>query len=126
MAGVAGDLVIGEGGEVRLCVQGLFGDSRGSPTGDGRDDGEFVVALERGLVLERQVADVVVIDIDVDEGAELAVGGEEVLLQGRVGLRELLQGVADGGRVELDGGLLAGEAAERVGIRIVMASVFRC
>jgi hypothetical protein len=47
--------------------------------GDGGDDGEFVGVGDGGVFFGGEVSDVVVVEVDVDEGAELALGVEEVL-----------------------------------------------
>ena len=62
-----------------------------------------------------EVADVVVVEVDVDEGAELALGGEEVLLEVGVGGGELREDCVDGGAGDGDGLSAAGVGAQRSG-----------
>ena len=78
------------------------------PAGDGGDDGKLVAFLRRGSILSGEVADVVVVEVDVDEGAQLAVAGVEVLAERGVGAGELFQRFADGGAGDADGGLPTG------------------
>ena len=75
-----------------------------------------------GGVLE--VADVVVVEVDVDEGAELAFGGEEVLLEVGVGGGELREDCVYGCAGDGDGLVAAGVAAQRGGDVDLHASPF--
>jgi hypothetical protein len=52
-----------------------------SPTGNRRDDGEFVGCSDRGGFFFGKITKIFVVEIDVDEGAELALVAEELLLQ---------------------------------------------
>ena len=79
--------------------------------GDGGDDGECIGRLGGGGLFFREVADVFIVQVEVDEGAELAVVREEVALELGVRAGELVEGGGDGGRVDLHRGLLCGERA---------------
>src|SRR5580692_7596988 len=81
--------------------------------GDGRDDGQLVALGNGGGLLGRQVADVVIVEVDVDERPQLAFGGVEVLAQLGIGGDQLAQCVADGGPGNIDCGLTAGVRAQR-------------
>ena len=61
------------------------------------------VSVTAVACLPSQVADVVVVQVDVDEGAQLAFGGEEMLLE--LGIRdgELREYSVDGGAGDADG-----------------------
>src|ERR1700733_8777618 len=75
----------------------------GGAAGDGGDDGEVGGVGDGGVFLGGEVADVVVVEVDVDEGAELALGGEEVLAELGVGGGELGEHCADGRAGDGDG-----------------------
>jgi len=81
----------------------------------GGDDGEFVGGGGGGGFAGGEVADIFVVEVDVDEGAELAFRGEEVLLQRGVRGGERGEGVGNGGAFDGDGGLLVSEGAQRGG-----------
>jgi hypothetical protein len=49
--------------------------------GDGGDDGELVICGNGSRFFFRKIAEVFVVEVDVDEGAELAIVAEELLLQ---------------------------------------------
>ena len=83
--------------------------------GDGRDDGELVGGGDGGGFFGGEIADVVVVEVEVDEGAEVAFGGEEVLLHGGVCGDEGGEAFGDGGGGDGDGLLLVGEGSERGG-----------
>ncbi len=83
--------------------------------GDGGDDGEFVGGGDGGGFAGGEVADVFVVEVDVDKGAELAFRGEEVLLQRGVRGSERGEGVGNSGAFDGDGGLLVSEGAQRGG-----------
>ena len=68
---------------------------RGGTAGDGGDDGELVGGGGGGIFLGWKVADVVVVEVEVDEGAQLALGGVEVLLHGGVRGDERSQAFGD-------------------------------
>src|SRR5258705_5588395 len=85
---------------------------RSATAGDGGDDGDLVARLERGLgALEK--ADVFLVDVEVDEAADLTAIVNEALLEARVLLLEVLDEAAHGvgGRLHLR--LALGERAER-------------
>src|SRR5579859_1754787 len=83
--------------------------------GDGWDDGEFVVVGGFGGFLAGQIADVVVVEVDVDEGAQLAVGGVEVLAEVGICGDQLGQSLADGVSGNVYGLLASGVGAQRRG-----------
>src|ERR1700742_1568262 len=86
-----------------------------APAGDGRDDGEFVRVGGLGGFLGGQVTDVVVIEIDVDERAQLAVAGVKILAQLGVGADQLFEGFGNSGSRDADRLLSAGVGAQRSG-----------
>ena len=63
----------GFGGVLALATTALSG--AGAAAGDGGDDGEFVGGGDGRGLAAGEVADVVVVQVDVDEGAQLALGG---------------------------------------------------
>src|SRR5690606_1565857 len=65
------------------------------PAGDRRDDGELVAIAQRRLI-SFAVADVVIVDVDVDELTQLAAFIVQMLLQLRIALHEPAQCLADG------------------------------
>ena len=67
------------------------------PAGDRRDDAHRVARLERRLIL-LQIADVFVVDVDVDEAAQPAFVVEQMLLQPAEAAREIAEQLADGSR----------------------------
>src|ERR671913_1870438 len=75
--------------------------------GDRGDDGELVVVRDLGL-LAVEVADVLVALVDVDERAQLAVTGVEVLLEAWVLGGEATEGFPSGGAANLDLGFAVG------------------
>src|ERR1700729_1161120 len=81
--------------------------------GDGGDDGEFIGVGDGGVFFGGEVADVVVVEVDVDEGAEFALGVEEVLAKFRVGGGELGEHRADGRAGDGDGFFAVGVGAQR-------------
>jgi hypothetical protein len=80
---------------------------------DGRDDGDLGGIVDGGAFLFGEIADVFVVEVEVDEGAELAFGGVEVLAHGREALDEGGESFADGGAGDGDGLLPLGEGAKR-------------
>ena len=84
------------------------------PAGHRRDDADRVAGLERRLIL-LQVADVFVVDVDVDEAAQLAFVVEQMLLQAAKPRRQVCKQLADGRAVELDDVELVGERTQRCG-----------
>src|SRR5215469_728833 len=84
-------------------------------TGDGGDDGEFVGVADGGCFFFREVAEVFVVEVDVDEGAELAFAGEKLLLKlGKLG-GQRCEDVGDGAAGDADRLGSAGVHAERCG-----------
>jgi hypothetical protein len=83
--------------------------------GDAGDDGELVGIGDGGFFLGGKIANVVVVEVDVDEGAELAFGGVEVVLQGRMRGGESGEAGGDGGGFDGDSLLLVGVSAQRGG-----------
>lgn len=80
--------------------------------GDGGNDGEFIVSRDRAVFFGGEVTDVVIVEVDVDEGAERAVGGEEVLLHGGVGCGERSEALGYRGAFDGDGIFLVGVSAQ--------------
>src|SRR5579862_2506136 len=81
---------------------------------DGWDDANRVAFAHAGLVL-LQVADVFVIHIDVDEAAQAAIVGIEVLFQIAEARSEPGKGLADCGGLQFDAFLLARVGAQGSG-----------
>src|ERR1700729_4357470 len=81
--------------------------------GDGGDDGEFVGVGDGGVFFGGEIADVVVVEVDVDEGAEFALGGEEGLAEVGGGGGELGEHCADGRAGDGDGLFAVGVGAQR-------------
>ena len=65
------------------------------------------IAVFGGRVFLLQVANILVVEVDIHETANAAVVSVKVLAQIGVGSRKLFQGLADGGRIELHACLLA-------------------
>src|ERR1700743_981920 len=78
-----------------------------SAAGDGGDDADGV-AVFGGSCFLVEVTDVFVVDVDIDEAAQLAVFGEEVLLQIAELRCESAQCFADGAGANFGGVALAG------------------
>src|SRR6516165_9651539 len=88
---------------------------RSTTTRNRRDDGEFVASGDGGVLLGREVPQIFVVDVDVDEGAELALCSEELLLEFRKLRGERGQDVGDGCSRDADRLGSAGVDAERCG-----------
>src|SRR5262249_56922208 len=86
--------------------------ARSAPAGDGRDDGDLVARLQRGLGALKE-AYVFLVHVEVDEAAHLASLVQQALLEPWILLLQILDEVAHGvgGRLHL--GLVTGEGAER-------------
>src|SRR5579864_7983464 len=82
--------------------------------GDGGDDADGV-AVFGGSGFFREVTDVFVVDVDIDETAELSLFGEEVLLQIAELRCESAQCFADGAGADFGGVALARVNPERSG-----------
>jgi hypothetical protein len=82
---------------------------------DGGDDREFGGIINAGVFLFREITDVFVIDVDVHEGAELAVGGEEMLAHSRELLDQMLQAFGDSHTPHRHGRLLVRVGSKRSG-----------
>jgi len=81
-------------------------------SGDGRHDGNTITVTHRsGFLL--QVADVLVVHIYVDEGAEFTVIGIEMAAQVRVLGDEVGKGISHSSRLHVHSSLLAGVLAQR-------------
>src|SRR5579871_2308648 len=85
---------------------------RSAAAGDGGDDADGV-AVFGGSGFLREVANVFVVDVDIDEAAELTVFSEEVLLQIAKLRCESAQCFADGRGADFGGVALAGVDPER-------------
>ena len=77
------------------------------PASDRRDDGERVPVLNRSRII-LEVTDVVVVEVNIHEGAQFALVVVKVLAKVGIGGRKAAQSLADCGRWHFDGGLLAG------------------
>src|SRR5579863_866264 len=85
----------------------------GSATaGDGGDDADGV-AVFGGSSLFREVTDVFVVDVDIDEAAQLSIFGEEVLAQIAELRCESAEGFANGAGADFGGVALARVNPER-------------
>jgi len=82
--------------------------------GDGGDDADFVAVLERRLAVFEE-ADVLLVDIDVDEAAHLAFFIHETFLDAGEARLQFDDRLADGGGVDFDQILVVGQLAERRG-----------
>src|SRR5215208_1958451 len=94
------------------CVCKLPTSPSGTASGDGGDDGELV-ALGDLCVGAVEVADVLVALVHVDEGAELAVAGVEVLPEVRVLGSQVPERLACGPAVDLHLGVSSGVLSQR-------------
>ena len=83
--------------------------------GDGGDDGEFVRGGDGGVFLGGEVADVVVVEVDVDEGPQLALWRIEVLLHRGMRGDERGEAFVHGGAGDRDSFLLVSVGAQRGG-----------
>ena len=90
----------------------LHHDAHGCPSGDRRDDADRVAGRDRRLLL-LQVADIFVVQIDVDEAAQLALLVEQMVLQPGVLLRQIGEQLAHRRAVSLDRVLLIRVRPER-------------
>src|SRR2546423_10397541 len=85
-----------------------------SASSDRRDDGKIVAVLQRRLEPGAE-ADVLVVPVDVDELAELALVVVEPLPKAGVLLVELVECLRDIAGIDLDDGCAAGELSQRPG-----------
>src|SRR4051794_11772101 len=84
-----------------------------STSGDGGDDAQFVAVLERRLQVV-EVADVLVVEVDVDEAAHLAVLEQPAGDAGVLGA-EVVEHLPDAGALDLDDRLVFGVLPHRGG-----------
>ena len=84
-------------------------------SGDGGDDGERIGGGYAGVFLVGKIADIVFVHVQVDKGAQLAFGGEEVGAELGMGAGEGAERLAGGGRFHLENMLSAGIGAEGSG-----------
>ena len=118
------------GGQRGQLAHRLSGERRRTgPARHGRDDAHRVAGLQRRLVL-LQIADVFVVDVNVDEAAHAALVVEQMLLQPGKPRRQVCKQLVDGRPVELDDVELVGIRTERCGnvdfyghVRLVQRSV---
>src|SRR5207248_6257326 len=80
---------------------------RAGPAGDGGDDRDAVALAER-RVFFLHVANVFFVDVDVDEGPQLALVGVEMAAQLAVLFGQVGQGLGDGFSVDVNRSALAG------------------
>src|SRR5688572_1120803 len=85
---------------------------RRCPAGNGRNDAHGVAFLQRRLVL-LQIPDVIVIYVDVDETAKLAVGRVEMLFKTAVLRCQILQEFGNSCAIDLYGVLLFCKRSKR-------------
>src|SRR5947209_17013282 len=85
------------------------------PACDGGDDGEFVFVGGGGGFLVGQVANVFVVEVDVDEGAELTLRGVQVPLELRERRGQVFECCGDGLAGDVDCLLTAGVGAQGSG-----------
>jgi hypothetical protein len=83
-------------------------------TGHRRDDAHRVARLHRSPFFF-EIADVFVIQIDVDEATQPSIFVVKMLLQRLVFARQLRKQLADGGAFELDDITLSSEGPQRCG-----------
>src|SRR5262245_49124195 len=81
--------------------------------GDGGDDVELVRIFEFRLFLLLQIANVLVVEIDVHESAQLAFVGEKMTAQIVKDGDKFLQGITDGATADLHHRLLIGILSKR-------------
>jgi hypothetical protein len=79
--------------------------------GDGGDDTDLVAVFERRLAVLEE-ADVLLVDIDVDEAAHLAFFIHEAFLDAGEARLQFDDRLADGGGVDFDQLLVVGQLAE--------------
>ena len=114
MPAVALDLVVGEFGQVAMPVSraGRSNVLESDAACHRRNDADRVARRDRRLLL-LQVADVFVVQVDVDEAAQLALIVVQVRLQAGVLRRQIGQQLADRCAVGLDRVLLIGVRSQR-------------
>src|SRR6476661_10919008 len=83
----------------------------GSAAGDGREDGDRVAVLDLGVERTGE-PDVLVVDVDVHEAVQLALVGDEAVLQAGVLAVEVVDERAQRGAAALDGLVAAGVGAQ--------------
>ena len=102
------------------CAPKALPPVRLAPAGDGGDDGERVSGGNAGGLFCGQVANVFVVQVEVNKGAQFSLGGEEVLAQLGVGPGERSESFGDGCRLDFDGGWPPAKGRRGVGMKIVM------
>src|SRR5271155_4829104 len=85
-----------------------------STSRDRRDDADLITVLERRIAVFEE-ADVLLVDIDVDEAAHLAFFIHETFLDAGETRLQFDERLADGGGVDFDQLLVIGQLAERRG-----------
>ena len=119
----------------------VAGHALSAPAGDGGEHDDLVAVAERGLEAADE-ADVLVVDVDVDEAAQVAVLDEATLDAGVVALEVVDQrgerrpaavdglgavgvGAQDGGDTDLDGhqGVLSSVSRGQLGVIVTSSSV---
>jgi len=73
------------------------------PPGNRGNDGERIGGSDGRCFFGRQVAQIFVVQIQVNKGAQLSFMGKQVLAQFGMSLGQLAQGLGDGGGAYLDG-----------------------
>src|SRR2546421_12521823 len=82
--------------------------------GDSGDDGQVVVLADRGLQPLTE-PDVGVVQVDVDDLAQLSAAVVEAIAKTGIAGLEIVERLGDGAAVHLDLGLALGEPAQRSG-----------
>src|SRR6266852_3690164 len=107
-------------GKVSLTLARAMGSVPGAPapgsppSRDGGDDGDVIAGLEHRLVALEE-ADVLLVDIEVDEAAHLAALVHEALLEPGELLLQALDQAGDGVGLAFDLGLALRQRAQRRG-----------
>src|SRR5688572_2927038 len=99
-----------QAGFLRARIFSGFGGHR-LAAGDGRDDADFVAVFDRGLLV-LQEADVLLVDVDVDEAADGTVFIKQAVLDAGVTGLQFRNEAANGGGADLDQFFVVGELAE--------------
>src|SRR6185312_5284253 len=101
MAAIPGNLFVRQRSRFRLR-------NAGCASRDARNNGDGFTPFQRRRILV-QVADVLIVHIDVDKAAKLALVIEQILLDIGVLRRKLIQRIRHSSSVHFDGVLLLGE-----------------
>src|SRR4051794_27571707 len=97
--------------EAKRAIRTLSEQVEASAAGDRGEDGHRVAVLDLGVQRTGE-ANVLVVDVDVDEAVQLALLGDEAVLQTRVLAVEVVDERTERGAAALDGLVAAGVGAE--------------